>query len=65
MLIPSLAIFQLKIARNGMEGSFDKIILAWYGLYSFGLGVPFWRAKVYLPLVPLWLAPAVTALSQF
>lgn len=48
-----------------MEGFFDKIILAWYGVYSFGLGVAFWRAKVYLPLVPLWLAPAVTALSQF
>ena len=63
---PRLAILQLKWARQhgNVLSDFDKAFLAWYVLYSAGFGVAFWRAGVYLPLVPLWAAPAATVVAM-
>lgn len=47
-----------------MNDPFDKSLVAWYAVPSAALGMMAWRAKVFLPLVPLWVAPAVTVLSQ-
>ncbi|PVH74093.1 hypothetical protein DL98DRAFT_594409 [Cadophora sp. DSE1049] len=59
-----IGILQLKWARYGLHGVYDKAILGWYGVSSFAFGLSYFMEGIYVPLVPLWILPAMTALSQ-
>ncbi|KAG4412670.1 hypothetical protein IFR04_014211 [Cadophora malorum] len=59
-----IGMLQLKWARFGLHGVYDKAILGWYAISSFAFGLAYLREGVYVPLVPIWLIPALTALSQ-
>jgi len=58
------AILQLKWAKYGLTNPYDKVLLAWYGIYSFGFGASYLMQGWYLPLVPMWGIPALTWFSQ-
>ncbi|KAF7852864.1 uncharacterized protein EAF02_012094 [Botrytis sinoallii] len=60
-----IGILQLKWAKYGLNTGYDKAILGWYGAYSFAFGLGSFLKGVYVPLVPVWLIPALTVLSQF
>ncbi|KAF7921520.1 uncharacterized protein EAE97_011309 [Botrytis byssoidea] len=60
-----IGILQLKWAKFGLNNVYDKAILGWYGVYSFASGLGYFLKGVYVPLVPIWLIPALTVLSQF
>ncbi|KAH7390200.1 hypothetical protein BKA64DRAFT_710754 [Cadophora sp. MPI-SDFR-AT-0126] len=59
-----IGILQLKWAKFGLNTGYDWAILGWYGAYSFASGLGYFLKGVYVPLVPVWLIPALTALSQ-
>jgi hypothetical protein len=59
------AILQLKWAREGVSGNYDKALMVWYGAYNFTFGVGYWRQGWYLPLIPMWGIPGLVWLSQF
>ena len=58
------AILQLKWAKYGLTEKYDKILLAWYGLYSIVFGIGYVREGWYLPLIPMWGIPTLTIASQ-
>tara|TARA_R110002033_G_scaffold160289_1_gene196528 strand:- start:298 stop:606 length:309 start_codon:yes stop_codon:yes gene_type:complete len=64
LLMFGIGMLQLKWARFGLHGVYDKAILGWYATSSFAFGLAYLREGVYVPLVPIWLIPALTALSQ-
>jgi len=59
----SIAIMQWKWAREGLESPFEKAFLVWYTISHFGFGFRYFLRGWYMPLFPLWLAPAVTCLG--
>ncbi|APA15914.1 hypothetical protein sscle_15g106840 [Sclerotinia sclerotiorum 1980 UF-70] len=59
-----IGILQLKWAKYGLTSTYDKAILGWYGASSFAFGLGYFMKGLYMPLVPIWLLPALTALSQ-
>ncbi|KAL2059781.1 hypothetical protein VTL71DRAFT_10165 [Oculimacula yallundae] len=59
-----IGILQLKWAAYGVADGYDKAILGFYVAYSFLFGLGFFRRGVYVPLIPLWIIPAVTVASQ-
>ncbi|KAH7346176.1 hypothetical protein BKA65DRAFT_551109 [Rhexocercosporidium sp. MPI-PUGE-AT-0058] len=59
-----IGILQLKWAKYGLVSGYDREILAFYTAYFFVFGLGSYMKGVYIPLVPLWGIPALTALSQ-
>lgn len=60
----STAILQLKWVKYGLVERYDKILLAWYGVYSIVFGIGYVRKGWYLPLIPMWGIPILTIASQ-
>jgi hypothetical protein len=64
-------ILQLKWAKYGVAGDYDKILLAWYGLHSFTFGIAYFLKGWYLPIDPHmghsgldFVEPAVRAVTK-
>ncbi|KAG4433087.1 hypothetical protein IFR05_011427 [Cadophora sp. M221] len=59
-----IGLLQLKWAKYGLTTGYDKGILGLYATSSFGFGLAYFVKGIYIPLVPIWLIPALTSLSQ-
>lgn len=59
-----IPILQLKWAKYGVAGDYDKILLAWYWLNSFTFGLAYFLKGWYLQLISTWGIPSLFVLNQ-
>jgi len=59
-----IAILYAKWAKFGITDSYERSILLLTVVYQMACGLAFARKGIYKPLLPLWLAPGLAAVSQ-